>query len=114
MSGKHFMAHVMAGVFAGFDDRYINNFMGPSAQKHTIDDFNADNFDHAGTGFIRGAQLSIGTPNLEGGPLAFMTTKPAARCAAMGRRPTATTSSSITRGTARWSPRPRCCLTPGT
>jgi hypothetical protein len=57
---------------AGFDDRYVNNFMGPSAQKHTIDDLNADNFDHAGAGFIRGAQLSIGTPDLEGGPLAFM------------------------------------------
>jgi gluconate 2-dehydrogenase alpha chain len=74
--GKHFMAHVMAGAFAGFDDRYVNNFMGPSAQKHTVDDFNADNFDHGGTGFIRGAQISIGTPNLEGGPLAFMTTTP--------------------------------------
>src|ERR1700733_9124480 len=65
--GKHFMAHVMAGALAGFDDRYVNNFMGPSAQKHTVDDFNADNFDHGGAGFIRGAQISIGPPNLEGG-----------------------------------------------
>src|SRR5580693_1831414 len=65
--GKHIMAHIMANVFVTFDDRYVNNFMGPSAQKHTIDDYNADNFDHAGLGFIRGAQLSIGTPNLEGG-----------------------------------------------
>ena len=59
--GKHIMAHIMANVFVAFDDRYVNNFMGPSAQKHTIDDFNADNFDHGGLGFIRGAQLSIGT-----------------------------------------------------
>ena len=43
--------------------------MGPSAQKHTIDDFNADNFDHKDLGFIRGAQISIGTPTLEGGPI---------------------------------------------
>jgi gluconate 2-dehydrogenase alpha chain len=71
--GKHIMAHMMANVFVTFDDRYINNFMGPSAQKHTIDDFNADNFDHAGLGFIRGAQLSIGTPNLQGGPIAAST-----------------------------------------
>ena len=71
--GKHIMAHMMANVFVTFDDRYVNNFMGPSAQKHTIDDFNADNFDHAGLGFIRGAQLSIGTPNLEGGPIAAST-----------------------------------------
>ena len=63
-------------MVAGFDDRFVNNYMGPSAQKHTIDDFNADNFDHGGAGFIRGAQISIGTPNLEGGPIAFMTMSP--------------------------------------
>ena len=44
--GKHIMAHIMAGVFVAFDDRHVNIYMGPSAQKHTIDDFNADNFDH--------------------------------------------------------------------
>jgi gluconate 2-dehydrogenase alpha chain len=71
--GKHIMAHMMAGVYVTFEDRYLNNFMGPSAQKHTIDDFNADNFDHKDLGFIRGAQLSIGTPNLEGGPIAAST-----------------------------------------
>jgi gluconate 2-dehydrogenase alpha chain len=71
--GKHMMAHMMANVLVGFDDRHINNYMGPSAQKHTIDDFNGDNFDHGGVGFVLGAQISIGTPNLEGGPLAFMT-----------------------------------------
>ncbi len=70
--GKHMMAHMMPNVFVGFEDRHVNNYMGPSAQKHTIDDFNADNFDHGGAGFVRGAQISVGTPNLEGGPLAFM------------------------------------------
>jgi gluconate 2-dehydrogenase alpha chain len=74
--GKHLMAHMMPNVFVRFDDRFVNNFMGPSAQKHTIDDFNADNFDHGGLGFIRGAQISIGTPNLEGGPLAASTIFP--------------------------------------
>src|SRR5215470_5263060 len=44
--GKHIMTHIMANVLVGFDDRHVNVFMGPSAQKHTIDDFNADNFDH--------------------------------------------------------------------
>jgi gluconate 2-dehydrogenase alpha chain len=44
--------------------------MGPSAQKHTIDDFNADNFDHRNLGFIRGAQISAGPAGLEGGPIA--------------------------------------------
>jgi gluconate 2-dehydrogenase alpha chain len=74
--GKHIMAHMMANVFVTFDDRYLNNFMGPSAQKHSLDDFNADNFDHKDMGFIRGAQISIGTPNLEGGPISASTIPP--------------------------------------
>ena len=69
--GKHIMAHMMPNVFVTFEDRHLNNFMGPSAQKHTIDDFNADNFDHKDLGFIRGAQISIGTPTLQGGPISF-------------------------------------------
>src|SRR5215831_505887 len=38
------------------------------------DDFNADNFDHGGTGFIRGSQISVGTGNLQGGPISHTTT----------------------------------------
>ena len=68
--GKHIMAHIGARAFAAFDDRHVNIYMGPSAQKHTIDDFNADNFDHSGLGFIRGAQISAGPAGLEGGPIA--------------------------------------------
>jgi gluconate 2-dehydrogenase alpha chain len=71
--GKHLTGHMMANVFVGFDDRHLNVYMGPSAQKRTIDDFNADNFDHSGLGFIRGAQISIGTGNLQGGPISFTT-----------------------------------------
>src|ERR1700757_5104751 len=67
--GKHLTAHMMPNVLVAFDDRYVNVFMGPSAQKHTIDDFNADNFDHADGGFIRGSQISIGTIGLQGGPI---------------------------------------------
>ena len=33
--GKHIMAHIGARVFAAFDDRYVNVYMGPNAQKHT-------------------------------------------------------------------------------
>ena len=71
--GKHIMGHMMANVFVGFDDKHMNIYMGPSAQKHTIDDFNADNFDHGGLGFILGSQISIGTGNLQGGPIALTT-----------------------------------------
>jgi gluconate 2-dehydrogenase alpha chain len=63
------MAHMMPNVYAMFEDRGVNNYMGPSAQKHTVDDFNADNFDHNGLGFIRGSQMSVGTGNLQGGQL---------------------------------------------
>ena len=67
--GRHLMTHIGARAFAAFDDRHINIYMGPSAQKHTIDDFNADNFDHKDLGFIRGAQISTGPAGLEGGPI---------------------------------------------
>jgi gluconate 2-dehydrogenase alpha chain len=74
--GKHVMGHMMANVFVGFDDRHMNVYMGPSAQKRTIDDFNADNFDHKDLGFIRGSQISIGTGNLQGGPISLTTVMP--------------------------------------
>ena len=67
--GKHLMAHIGARVFAAFDDRFVNIYMGPNAQKHSLDDCNADNFDHSGLGFIRGAQISITPADLEGGPI---------------------------------------------
>src|SRR5437588_1606510 len=67
--GKHLMTHFGVRVFAAFDDRHVNIYMGPSAQKHTLDDFNADNFDHGGLDFIRGAQISSGPAALEGGPI---------------------------------------------
>jgi gluconate 2-dehydrogenase alpha chain len=67
--GKHLMAHITPRVFAAFDDRFVNVYMGPSAQKHTIDDFNADNFDHGGLQFMRGAQISVSPADLEGGPI---------------------------------------------
>jgi len=67
--GKHLMAHITPRVFAAFDDQCVNIYMGPNAQKHSLDDFNADNFDHAGLGFIRGAQISVSTADLEGGPI---------------------------------------------
>jgi gluconate 2-dehydrogenase alpha chain len=67
--GKHIMAHIGARAFAAFDDRHVNVYMGPSAQKNSLDDYNADNFDHKDLGFIRGAQVSAGPAGLEGGPL---------------------------------------------
>ena len=84
--GKHIMAHIGARVFATFDDRHVNIYMGPSAQKHSLDDFNADNFDHGGLGFIRGAQISVVPADLEGGPIGTAPCQAAARRADLGRR----------------------------
>jgi gluconate 2-dehydrogenase alpha chain len=67
--GKHLMAHIGGRAFAGFDDRHVNIYMGPSAQKHSLDDWNADNFDHKDLGFIRGAQISVAPADLEAGPI---------------------------------------------
>ena len=68
------MTHIGGRIFTVFDDRYVNMFMGPTAQKHTIDDLNADNFDHSGLGFIRGAQISVQGANFDAGPIAVSTT----------------------------------------
>jgi gluconate 2-dehydrogenase alpha chain len=68
--GRHIMTHIGGRVFVAFDDRYVNMFMGPTAQKHTIDDLNADNFDHSSLGFIRGAQISVQGPGFDAGPIA--------------------------------------------
>jgi gluconate 2-dehydrogenase alpha chain len=68
--GKHIMAHIGAKVFAAFDGRHVNNYMGPNAQKHALDDFNADNYDHSGVGFIRGSNVAVATSSTEGGPVA--------------------------------------------
>ena len=110
--GKHLMTHIRARVFVAFDDRHVNIYMGPSAQKHTIDDFDADNFDHKDLGFIRGAQISVGPAGLEGGPIAAamgMIRRPASRA---GARNIATSSPGTTPAT-RWSRRrSRTCPTP--
>jgi gluconate 2-dehydrogenase alpha chain len=74
--GKHVMTHIRARVMVAFDDRHVNIYMGPSAQKNSIDDFNSDNFDHKDLGFIRGAQISVGPVALEGGPIGATTMNP--------------------------------------
>jgi gluconate 2-dehydrogenase alpha chain len=74
--GKHFMTHIRSRIQIAFDDQYVNVYMGPSAQKHSIDEFNADNFDHGGLGFIRGAQISVSPVALEGGPIGATTMNP--------------------------------------
>src|SRR5579872_4857035 len=44
-----------------FEDKIFNTFMGAGAMGVSIDDFNGDNFDHAGVDFIGGASISVNT-----------------------------------------------------
>ena len=58
--GRCFMTRQHPYVFGVFEGRKLNRFTGPPGQGRTIDDLNADHFDHAGAGFIRGGRLWCG------------------------------------------------------
>lgn len=57
MVGKFFMSHNYPMVYGYFDKTVTNPSTGPWAACVCIDNFNADNFDHSGLGFIEGAML---------------------------------------------------------
>src|SRR4029079_4205546 len=46
-----------------FDDKIINPFVGAGALGVGIDEFNGDNFDHSGLGFIGGGYLACWMTN---------------------------------------------------
>ena len=56
--GKHFTAHATPFVYGLFPGRRLNLFNGLWAQATCLEDWNADNFDHAGLGFVGGAMLA--------------------------------------------------------
>ena len=60
--GRHYMSHglrsvAVNGVFPGRD---LNRYGGTGSQWTAVDDWDADNFDHGGLGFIGGGSLSAG------------------------------------------------------
>jgi gluconate 2-dehydrogenase alpha chain len=55
--GKNYAYQTMSSVNVFFDDKIINPFIGAGALATVIDDFNGDNFDHSGLGFIGGAYI---------------------------------------------------------
>ena len=57
------------GVTMFFEDRDFNPFIGAPGTQMVIDDFNADNFDHAGLGFLGGAIISCG--HGDGRPISY-------------------------------------------
>lgn len=56
--GKNYCYQILPGATGYFEDQ-LNTFMGAGALGMTIDDFNADNFDHSDLDFIHGGSLSI-------------------------------------------------------
>jgi gluconate 2-dehydrogenase alpha chain len=62
--GKNYCYQVGAGNVTVFlEDKEINPFMASGAHGVLIDDFNGDNFDHAGLGFYGGAWIQAGPSN---------------------------------------------------
>ena len=56
--GRNYAYQCTSGVTAFFEDKVFNSFMGAGGLGRVIDDFNGDNFDHAGLGFIGGGYIS--------------------------------------------------------
>jgi gluconate 2-dehydrogenase alpha chain len=55
--GKNYMSHVFCGISGLFSKR-TNVYSGTTGQFVGMDDFNGDNFDHTGLGFISGASIA--------------------------------------------------------
>jgi gluconate 2-dehydrogenase alpha chain len=66
--GRHFIVHVCPFAYGLFPDRRLNLFTGVGSQVTCVDDFNGDNFDHEGLGFLSGGML---TAFAECTPVAF-------------------------------------------
>ena len=60
--GRNYSYQTGGKVSLFFEDKEFNPFMAPAASALLIDDFNGDNFDHTGLGFIGGSTLSGGRP----------------------------------------------------
>ncbi len=57
--GRNYAYQANTGASYFFDDQTFNPFMGAGANGMVFDDFNGDNFNHAGLGFIGGADISV-------------------------------------------------------
>jgi gluconate 2-dehydrogenase alpha chain len=55
--GRNYAYQTTSDVQVFFEDKELNRFMGAGALATVIDDFNGDNFDHAGLGFVGGGML---------------------------------------------------------
>lgn len=56
--GRNYAYQIVSSVNAFFDDKIFNPFVGAGGLGMGIDEYNGDNFDHAGLGFIGGGYLA--------------------------------------------------------
>jgi gluconate 2-dehydrogenase alpha chain len=61
--GKNYAYQIVSKVNVFFDDKIMNPFVGAGALGVGIDEFNGDNFDHTGLGFIGGGYLACWNTN---------------------------------------------------
>lgn len=57
--GKNYAYQITSSVNAFFDDKVLNPFIGAGAHGMIVDDWNGDNFDHSGKGFIGGGYVGV-------------------------------------------------------
>jgi len=70
--GRNYAYQCTGSVTAFFEDKVFNPFMGAGALGRAIDEFNGDNFDHTGLGFVGGgfiACTSTGSRPIESHPV---------------------------------------------
>ena len=73
--GKNYCYQTGGGGATGwFKNKSFNRYMGSGANAVAIDEFNADNFDHTGLGFIGGGSISSGQSGAR--PIQSLTTPP--------------------------------------
>lgn len=68
--GRAYNWQTMTMGFLYFENEYMNSFISTGALSTQIDDFNGDNFDHTGLGFIGGAGIQAISD--QGTPLAML------------------------------------------
>ena len=56
--GRHYMTRQQPSVYAIFEGKRLNRFIGPTAQAMAIADLSGDHFDHSDVDFIRGGRIA--------------------------------------------------------
>ena len=59
--GRNYAYQTPSGVTLFFEEQHFNSFMGAGGSALAIDEFNGDNFDHSGLGFIGGGFFAAGS-----------------------------------------------------